>query len=106
MDGVGLDVSRRSTNAVFCVWALFVSCLQLALIDYILQRTNRGIPPIMEAVNNHGFFMFVIANLMTGLVNISINTLEVPDGTALVILGVYMSAVSAVSMALESSSAD
>jgi phosphatidylinositol glycan class W len=103
VDVVGLDVSRRTTNAVFCVWTLFVSCLQLTAIGYILQRRDLSVtpPPVFEAINKHGMMVFVIANLLTGLVNISINTLEVSDGMALGILAIYMSAISVVAIALE-----
>ena len=103
VDVVGLDVSRRTTNAVFCVWTLFVSCLQLTAIGYILQRKDLSVTPspVFEAINKHGMLVFVIANLLTGLVNLSINTLEVSDGMALGILAIYMSAISVVAVALE-----
>jgi len=114
--GFGLDVSRRTTNLLFCIWTLLVSCLQLTSIHVgtvLLQPLELADPrdtaapiarskipllpppPIFHAVNRQGLIAFIMANLMTGVVNLSINTLQVPDVIALVILFLYLAAISA-----------
>jgi phosphatidylinositol glycan class W len=50
------------------------------------------------AVNRHGLLTFVLANLLTGAVNLLINTLEVSDPMALAILFGYVSVVGALAV--------
>jgi glucosaminylphosphatidylinositol acyltransferase len=104
-------VSRRSTNATFCVWALLVNVLQLASIQTVLvwftKKTTfaatAGLapPPLLDALNRNGLLAFVIANLLTGLVNLSFDTLHASHGTALLVVGLYMAAVSGIAVAVE-----
>lgn len=96
---MGMPVSRRTTNAPFIAWILFINLLQLFAIDCVVGRGAR-VPPWMEAVNENGLIMFVVANLLTGLTNVSINTLSVPDGMALGILFLYIHAVGGFANAL------
>jgi glucosaminylphosphatidylinositol acyltransferase len=100
---IGYNSSRRTTNAVFSIWALFASCAQLAAIMFVCEHSDyQPVPLLLSAANRNGLIVFVLANLMTGLVNISINTLEVDDSTALGVLFLYISAVSAASVATDS----
>lgn len=96
----GVEVSRRTTNAAFGVWVLFVNMLQLAAIHLVVvwnhrdnDDSNSRPPAVLAAVNRHGLLTFVVANLLTGAVNLAINTLSVSDGAALGILVVYLSVV-------------
>ncbi|KAG0229887.1 Glucosaminyl phosphatidylinositol (GlcN-PI) nositol acylation protein [Actinomortierella wolfii] len=50
-------------------------------------------PPLLEAINRNGLATFLVANIMTGLVNLSIKTLYTPDPQAVAILTVYISIV-------------
>jgi len=52
-------------------------------------------PPLLEAVNRNGLAVFLVANVFTGLVNLTIQTLYTPDTQALAILIAYMAIVSA-----------
>ena len=60
-----------------------------------------GTPPIFAAANCHGLIVFIIANLMTGLVNISINTLQVSNGQALLAIICYICGVSCVTLLID-----
>jgi phosphatidylinositol glycan class W len=93
-----IPVSRRSTNITFCVWTLAHNVLLLSLLDAATTST----PPIMDAMNRQGLLVFIVANLLTGLVNISFNTLQAGDATALGILLLYLSAVSGFALLLDS----
>ncbi|KAF8960380.1 Glucosaminyl phosphatidylinositol (GlcN-PI) nositol acylation protein [Entomortierella lignicola] len=52
-------------------------------------------PPLLEAINKNGLAVFLIANILTGVVNLSIKTLYTPDSQALAILTAYIATVSA-----------
>jgi glucosaminylphosphatidylinositol acyltransferase len=110
LESVGFLVSRRSTNAVFCAWVLFVNILLLvaiytAIVFFSLLKTYSTFylepPPILAAVNRNGLSTFIVANLLTGLVNLSVNTLAVQNGTAIGILTLYVSAVGLIGVFLD-----
>jgi glucosaminylphosphatidylinositol acyltransferase len=115
---LGIPVSRRTTNSSFIVWTIaqnLVQLLALKLIDAsfqllddrrqqhsatprstVLSRQHFDLaarPPISNVVNRYGLIMFVIANLLTGAINISTNTLLATDGAAFTILLGYISAI-------------
>jgi len=116
VDKLGIVVSRRSTNASFCVWTLAHSMVLLAAIYSAMyfyenprtlaitpgsSTTSRPrVPVVFQAVNRHGFLAFLVANLLTGLTNLSINTLAVNDALALLILFLYLCAVGGFSVIL------
>ncbi|KAI8598767.1 GWT1-domain-containing protein [Dissophora ornata] len=52
-------------------------------------------PPLLEAVNKNGLAVFLVANVLTGLVNLTVKTLYAPNAQALAILAAYMATVSA-----------
>uniref|UniRef100_A0A7S4JVF4 Phosphatidylinositol-glycan biosynthesis class W protein n=1 Tax=Odontella aurita TaxID=265563 RepID=A0A7S4JVF4_9STRA len=90
-----VPVSRRSTNCSFVAWTLAHNMSMLLLIwlsFYIMKLSTKSSKPspIFDAVNRHGLVVFMLANLMTGLVNITINTLEVGDEQALLIIFCYL----------------
>jgi phosphatidylinositol glycan class W len=94
-----VSVSRRSTNASFCLWATAHNLLILALCQTFL--TGGNIPIIFETVNKHGLPMFLIANLLTGLVNLTIPTLEVGNLLALIIIFGYICLIGMVAILLD-----
>ena len=96
----GIPVSRRTTNIVFLVWSLLVNMMQLTGIQYAWTRANK-VPTVLLAVNRHGLLTFILANLLTGAVNLLINTLEVSDSMALFVLFVYVSVVGIVAMLID-----
>jgi phosphatidylinositol glycan class W len=95
-----IPVSRRTTNTIFTVWALVVNVLQLAAIRYAWMRGGK-VPGVLVAVNRHGLLTFILANLLTGAVNLLINTLEISDFMALVILFGYVSVVGSLAMLMD-----
>ena len=97
-----IPVSRRSTNATFVIWTLAHNVTILLMIWAAFFFTSgSSVSPIFDAVNRHALIVFILANLMTGLVNITINTLEVADGQALGVIFVYLFAVGSVALAVD-----
>lgn len=54
-----------------------------------------AVPPLLEAINRNGLAVFLVANLATGLVNVSMKTMYAPDTVALTVLGLYSGGVCA-----------
>ena len=94
-----LPVSRRSTNAAFCIWAAAHNVLILTTFQQTIKiGVQNSIPIVFETVNRHGLVMFLVANLLTGLVNLTIPTLTVSDGPALMIVFSYICLVGIVAL--------
>ncbi|KAI0073556.1 hypothetical protein K474DRAFT_1686168 [Panus rudis PR-1116 ss-1] len=55
-----------------------------------------GAPMLLEAINKNGLVLFLLANVATGLINLTIQTMYVKDGWAMVILTLYSFALCAV----------
>ena len=97
-------VSRRTTNLWFALWALTVNWTALAALDFLARHMATSatttspqrlpyVPPGLSAMNRHGLPLFVAANLLTGLVNLSTDTLKASHFQAFQILLGYVAAV-------------
>ena len=95
----GIPASRRTTNATFCVWTLAHNTTLLSLL--CIASVKNEVPPIFNAVNRHGLPVFVVANLLTGLVNLSMNTLEAGDPVALLVVFLYLCAIGGFSLIVD-----
>lgn len=97
-----LPVSRRLVNVTYIVWigsltlyTLFISTLvelvQRCFFDKILFQTEDCLTPnIYQAINYNALAFFLVANMLTGLINVSIVTLDMGSLTSLLIIIVYM----------------
>ncbi|WVF73118.1 hypothetical protein IAT40_007937 [Kwoniella sp. CBS 6097] len=98
---MGGEVSRRFANTPY---VLFIAAYNtLFLLGYLLSETylpSHPTPPLLEAINKNGLIVFLIANLGTGLINLSVQTMYVGDTLAVGILGVYTVGVCAVAWVL------
>jgi glucosaminylphosphatidylinositol acyltransferase len=110
LESFGFHVSRRSTNAIFCAWVLFVNVLLMVAIFSVIvffsviklfNTSYLEPPPVLAAVNRNGLSTFIIANLLTGLVNLSINTLAVQNDRAIVVLTLYVSVVGLIGVVVD-----
>ncbi|XP_046389793.1 uncharacterized protein At4g17910-like [Ischnura elegans] len=109
-------VSRRLTDVGYICWMLACALISLTfflgveltvLVVHHLRRdalplqekaaeqTAAVVPELVEAVNYNGLAYFLVANLMTGLVNLSVRTLYVESGLSIAILTLYMLALCA-----------
>jgi glucosaminylphosphatidylinositol acyltransferase len=114
--GFNLNVSRRLANFPYVMWIAAFNSAQIALfalveacgppISYETQdatQLQNACSRIMALFNQNGLVVFLIANLLTGLVNMTMNTLDMPNLTAMVILILYCAAVTAVAFGLQRS---
>ncbi|KAI0356839.1 GWT1-domain-containing protein [Trametes cingulata] len=53
-------------------------------------------PALLEAINKNGLVLFLLANVMTGLINLSMPTMYMSDWSAMLVLSLYGFALSAV----------
>ena len=125
---LGIQASRRSTNMSFVAWAIAhnMTILSLSWLAFKLGNLNSSNlstgamanihmkdrhddvdvdvemnPPIFAAVNRHGLLVFILANLMTGAVNLSIDTLHASNLEAIVVIFLYLCAVGVVALLLD-----
>lgn len=58
-----------------------------------------AVPPLLDAINKNGLAVFLLANLGTGLVNVSMKTMYASDTVALGVLVAYSGGISALAWA-------
>lgn len=95
---VGVVVSRRTTNLSFCAWTLTLTCIQLTVIRLLQPRR---VPFLLNVLNRQGLITFIIANLITGMTNLAIDTLQVSDRVAALILILYIALVTGISCSVD-----
>jgi glucosaminylphosphatidylinositol acyltransferase len=111
-----LTVSRRLANFPYVLWVVAFNTAQLFLFgavenygplflygsspvgkDTVRHATSR----ILRVFNNNGLVVFLVANLLTGLVNLSLNTLDMPPSGAMGVLMGYAMLVAGVALGLD-----
>lgn len=112
-------VSRRLANMGYVIWILSIGAsmtslfMLLEIFYYFLSfdqvrstneddEDNAGgsssyIPMILDSINYNGLAFFLGANLLTGLVNLTFQTLLMSTSEAMLILGAYMFVLCAIS---------
>ena len=93
--GLGGEVSRRLANLPYVLWtaAYNSTFLFTYLVIELLLSPTPPTPPLLEAINANGLVIFLIANLLTGLINLSMKTMYADGLTSLVVLVGYSAAV-------------
>jgi glucosaminylphosphatidylinositol acyltransferase len=116
--GFGLTVSRRLANLPYMLWVVSFNLAQVlafAIIDTIFfpafynaadAKTERdayetATSRVMRAFNRNGLAIFLIANLLTGLVNLTVPTLDVSPVLTMGILVGYTLLLSLVAVGLD-----
>ncbi|KAI0839313.1 GPI-anchored wall transfer protein 1 [Hypoxylon sp. FL0890] len=116
--GAGLDVSRRLANLPYILWiaafnsAQLLACCAIETVffpsfynatdakteqeDYEIATSR-----VLRSFNRNGLAIFLLANLLTGLVNMTVPTLDVGPGATMGILVGYAAALTIVAVALD-----
>lgn len=81
--------SRRACNAAYVLWVLALNMQCVALFVGADTLLPGGQPHLLASVNASMLPVFLGANLLTGAVNLSVNTLAMPDAAAAVIVSSY-----------------
>lgn len=108
-----LNVSRRLANLPYTLWIVAFNNFQLLLFGLVesvgpsfsylphdTERVRHATSFLLRVFNSNGLVVFLVANLLTGLVNLTVNTLDTGDLAAMGILVAYAAAVTGVAVAL------
>ncbi|EQL02778.1 GPI-anchored wall transfer protein [Ophiocordyceps sinensis CO18] len=116
--GLGLDVSRRLANLPYVLWVTAFNSLQIlafCCIDTVFfpafysaatqkaerEAYDKATSRVLRAYNRNGLAMFLVANLLTGLVNMTVRTLDASAVTTMGILLAYTGAVTGLALVLD-----
>ncbi|PGH28183.1 hypothetical protein AJ80_00073 [Polytolypa hystricis UAMH7299] len=116
--GAGIPVSRRLANMPYVLWVAAFNTWQLLLLCLVetfifpsvhkatdksseAERSAFATSRVMSAFNKNGLAIFLIANLLTGGVNLGLNTLDASKEVAMAVLIVYAGLVTGVALALD-----
>jgi glucosaminylphosphatidylinositol acyltransferase len=90
-------------NGPFVLWACAHSTLLLCLLSAVdAYSTHPPTSRICSVLSSNMMGCFLLANVLTGALNLSIRTLDWSDTAATVLLTVYMSIVTGGSLLLDS----
>ncbi|EOR01795.1 GPI-anchored wall transfer protein 1 [Wallemia ichthyophaga EXF-994] len=94
--GLNMGVSRRIANLPYVLWTAAFNTTFLTLfvlIDLVHFKTparqSLAVPGMMGAINSNALALFLIANVFTGLVNLSMQTIYAGTVTSLAVLAAY-----------------
>ena len=118
--GLGLSVSRRIANLPYFLWISAFNCTQLfafCIVETLFfpqgyrskdvskkseEDTYRySTSRVLEAYNRNGLAIFLVANLLTGLVNLTVPTLHISSLQAMGILLVYSATLTGFALLLD-----
>ena len=117
--GLNIRVSRRMANLPYIFWVSAFNCAQISIFcivetiffpgvyiatDVATERKDvvSATSKVLKSFNRNGLTIFLLANLLTGLVNLSLDTLSMGQTGAMGVLVAYSSLLTAVAVALES----
>ncbi len=91
------DVSRRLTNLPYTLWVCFFNTAFLSayvLIERFFFGVNKveydkSVPLTLDVVNANSTVVFLLAYILTGVIDLNIDTFKVGDIQALLILIIY-----------------
>ncbi|RVD86874.1 uncharacterized protein DFL_005127 [Arthrobotrys flagrans] len=115
---INTQISRRIANMPYLCWVGAFNCWQL-LAFYLIETTCWGdsesvggkgssaatyeerSPRLLRAFNRNGLIIFLVANIATGLVNMTMNTIETKTPVSMGILFAYAFGLSSLAVGLD-----
>ncbi|KAJ2529595.1 Glucosaminyl phosphatidylinositol (GlcN-PI) nositol acylation protein [Coemansia sp. RSA 1935] len=101
---LGIEPSRRFANAPYCFWVAGFNAAMLWVFMVIEEDVDSKLPPqlaragrpagyevpvILEAINGNSLTTFLVANLLTGAINMQVETLLCTTVQSMLVLGGY-----------------
>ena len=116
--GLGLQVSRRLANLPYVLWISAFNSTQITvfcLIETVVfpnvssattitkedGESRSATSKILHAFNRNGLAVFLLANVLTGLVNLTVDTINQGTGVALAVLFTHAIILTAIALGLE-----
>lgn len=118
--GLSLSISRRMANLPYILWIIAFNYVQITafcLVETVFfpqayksgeispqseaEIYKRCTSSVLEAFNKNGLAVFLAANLLTGLVNLTVPTLDVSNIQAMGILMVYVATLTGLAVGLD-----
>lgn len=116
--GASIPVSRRLANMPYVLWVCAFNNAQLFLFCLLetvffpsvhmvtgkqdeADRISFSTSKILAAFNRNGLAIFLVANLLTGVVNLSLPTLDLSTAQAMAVLIGYAAVLSLVALGLD-----
>ncbi|KAK4503447.1 hypothetical protein PRZ48_004362 [Zasmidium cellare] len=116
--GPRLFVSRRMANLAYVCWVCSFNTAQLllfCLVETVMfpdiykakskeverQRIRDATSRVMAAFNRNGLALFLLANLLTGAINMTMSTIHMAEVPSMIVLGLYMAVICGVALTLD-----
>ncbi|KAI9876061.1 MAG: Glucosaminyl phosphatidylinositol (GlcN-PI) nositol acylation protein [Pleopsidium flavum] len=116
--GLGLQISRRLANLPYTLWVAAFNTCQITVfctlesiffpavykaIDKTTEKkeSERATSRVLKAYNRNGLAIFLAANLLTGLVNLTLPTLSMDRLQSMGILSVYAVVLTGLAVGLD-----
>lgn len=116
--GLNLAVSRRLANLPYVLWVAAFNCAQLTMCAFAekicfphlykgadaateKRRTREATSTVLYAFNRNGLAIFLLANLLTGAVNLTMPTLDMGRLESMLVIFVYMGICAGTALALD-----
>ena len=117
--GFAFQVSRRLANQPYVLWVSGFNCTQIMIFclietvsfpgvykaaDQALEKREceKATSRVLKAFNRNGLAIFLLANLLTGLVNLTLDTLSMSQPGAMAVLVGYATLLTIVAIGLDS----
>ncbi|KAK6344883.1 Glucosaminyl phosphatidylinositol (GlcN-PI) nositol acylation protein [Orbilia javanica] len=115
---INTQISRRIANMPYLCWVAAFNCWQL-LAFYLIETVCWGdsestggksgsvatyeerSPRLLRAFNRNGLIIFLVANIATGLVNMTMNTIETKTPVSMGVLFAYTFGLSSLAVGLD-----
>ena len=114
--GFNLNVSRRLGNLPYVFWIAAFNSAQIGVFALVeacgprisyrkddLHQIKDASSRVLAVFNQNGLVVFLIANLLTGLVNMTLNTLDMGGLSAMAVLVLYAATCTGVALAMDMS---
>ncbi|KAG5639550.1 hypothetical protein H0H81_012221 [Sphagnurus paluster] len=84
-----LDMCFFSSRSVYSQKSKLKVPVEMSMDHPDRRQQMQSAPPLLEAINKNGLLLFLVANLATGMINLSFSTMYMSDSPAMAILGTY-----------------